>query len=296
MIGRGIVVAGFAWAVALAASAQEPEAADIAQARQLFNEGVEHLHGERWSEACESFARSNALVQTAQTHLNLAVCSDHLGRLLDQSENLRAFIRLAGADVEPARVEQARATVAELEDRIPTVVVRVLAPEDAQLTLTIAGVEVPRATWGNPRPVNPGVVEVRASGPAHVEHVESFELRAGDRLDAEIRPTPRPVPLPEPAAPEPPAPVSAPTTPVADPAPAPSGVRWAWWITASVVLAVGLSVGGYFLFRDDGVSRPSYPPGTRVYEALRLGPQHLSLDAVSSGPPRLHASPRLSRD
>lgn len=168
-------------AVAEAQSARAP--ADVAQARELFAGGVVALQAERWAEACEALTQSVALVETAQTYFNLALCSEHLGRLLEQSEHLRAFVRLAGPEVEPQRVETARRTIASLEHRLPRVVLRV-SGVTAGASVELNGRVVPPAAWAAPRPLSPGRVTVRATAPGAQPF--EWELTVGENETRDI--------------------------------------------------------------------------------------------------------------
>lgn len=241
-------------------------AADVAQARELFRGGVEHLRAERWAEACESLDRSAALVETAPTHLNLALCSGELGRVLDQSEHLRAFLRLAGPDVDPARITEAETTIAAIAERIPTVVPNVNVASDAVLTLIIAGAEIPRAAWGTPRPVNPGAITVRASGAAYLDFSQTVQVREGERIEVEIVPVPRP----EEARP------ADTQTPIIIQAPAVEEPRSRAGLIIALVVSVaviGAGLGTYFALRDPPRQRANWGDDVDgVFEALRIAP------------------------
>ncbi|MCC7536611.1 MAG: hypothetical protein IT379_10380, partial [Deltaproteobacteria bacterium] len=169
-----------------AQSQPTPAPADLAQARELFRQGVDRLRASEWSQACDLLRRSNELVEVAQTHLNLAVCSGMLGRILDQSEHLRAFLRLAGPDIDPERIEEARRTVESLEPRIPRIVVRVRGTPEEGFQVSVDRSVLPRAAWGTPRPVNPGQVRIEARGESYVTFRSTVRVQTGETMEVEV--------------------------------------------------------------------------------------------------------------
>lgn len=252
---------------------EEPSAADVAQARQLFYRGVEALRSSDWTAACDAFERSNALVETAQTHQNLAVCTGELGRLLDQSEHLRAFLRLAGEDVDADRARTARAQLAEIEPRVPRLVVRVQGELPDGAIVRVAGAEVPHAVLGTERPVNPGSVRVEAEAEGYADFARTIEVAEGDRSIVDLSL----VPLPSTAA-------SAGTgAGEGDDTQPDAGVRpqldddeggsvlsspWLWITVGVVVVAAG--VVAIVLLSDSDPDPAQFPDGTSRFEALRF--------------------------
>jgi len=224
--------------VARAQPATSASPADIAQARELFTRGVELLRERRWSEGCEVLERSNALVETAQTHHNLAVCTGELGRLLDQAEHLRAFLRLAGPSVDRSLVDRAQADLEAVTPQIPSIVLAVEPPDARGVEVSVDGEAVSASAWGTPRPVNPGEVVVVAGGDDWFLFNERYELRRGEQRTIDIRLRRRP------------------TLAASDPAPAPEappdggGDDVGVWIAVSAIAAVVLgavAVTTYFL-------------------------------------------------
>ncbi len=233
----------------LSFTAQAQSEADRSQARTLYYEGQEHLNASRWARACDVLAQSNALIETAETHHHLASCSGELGRLLDQSEHLRAFVRMAGPHIDPDKITEANATIATLQPQIPAVVPNVQIASSHILTLTIAGETVPRAAWGSPRPVNPGPVLVRAMGAGYQPFSETVQVQPGERLEVsvELIPTPRPEVTSRSDGP----PIIVQNVLPERDEPQVSRGRPALIVTLVLVLAAGAGVGAYFLLRDN---------------------------------------------
>ena len=248
----------------------QPAPADLAQARELFRQGVDRLRASEWSQACDYLRRSNELVETAQTQLNLAVCSGMLGRILDQSEHLRAFLRLAGPDIDPERIEEARRTVESLEPRIPRIVVRVRGTPDEGFHVRVDRSVLPRAAWGTPRPVNPGQVHVEAEGESYVTFRSTVRVQIGETMEVEV-------PL-----------VARPRTAARDDQRRRDDDRfggrdrdddravtqqWWFWTTIIGVAVIGTGVAVYLATRDDGNETVpvDFPPGTLRFEALTDG-------------------------
>lgn len=179
------VASGMTVAVAEAQTSgpQSASPEDVAQARALFAEGVAQLQNEQWEGACQSLSRSVALVETAQTHFNLAICSEHTARLVEQAEHLRAFVRLAGPEVEPERVASARAAITQIEARLSRLVLRVSGVIEGA-SVEVNGRAVPPAAWSSARPLSPGRVTIRATAPG----AQTFEqeITLGERETREV--------------------------------------------------------------------------------------------------------------
>ncbi|MCA9609144.1 MAG: hypothetical protein KC619_26265 [Myxococcales bacterium] len=250
MTGRAaslLLLGALVLAPALDASAQ-PSAADIAQARSLFATGVGLLRERRWAEGCDALARSNALVETAETHHNLAVCSGELGRVLDQAEHLRAFLRLAGPTIDEGMLSRARADLEAVEPQIPTLVLDVDPPDADDVEIALDGERVPREAWGHPRPVNPGDVVIVATGVPWLAWTDTVTVRHGEQRTVAIELRSRGArdadPLDDPFP-------DAPATP-----PPRGGDDTALWIVvitvAAAVLAGGVLATYFLLTANDG--------------------------------------------
>lgn len=189
LLGSAFAVLAITSVAPARGAAQAP--ADIAQARDSFGRGVAALQAERWEEACSLLEQSVALVETAQARFNLALCSQRLGRLLEQSEHLRAFVRLAGPDVEPARLTQARETINALDWRIPRLTLRVVGLTQ-DVTIEVNGRVVPQAAWSTPRPLSPGLVTIHATSPLAQPFHQEIDLAESEAREVTIELVRRP--------------------------------------------------------------------------------------------------------
>jgi hypothetical protein len=238
-------------------AAQGPSPADIAQARELFQMGVERLNVRDWAGACDSFDQSLALVETAETHFNMAVCAGELGRVLDQSEHLRAYVRLVGGGGDTERVADANLTLERLAQRIPKVVIRVPERAAPGLRIRIGEHEIPRQAWGVPRPVNPGAIAIEAAGGGYISYHQTLQVREGETVDVEISL------VVDPAHGER---VGMTDTPPEEE----GGNEWLIWTGVGVGVA-GVGVALLLLLTQGGEDQavpPEFPPGTVVFEAL----------------------------
>jgi len=268
-VGLVALVAVLGVSPADAQEAEEASPADVAQARELFYRGVELLRGSEWEAACEALARSNALVETPHTRLNLAVCSGEIGRLVEQSEHLRAVLRLGEGELDAERLADARSTLEDLEPRIPRVVVRVVGAVD-DVEVRVDDRIVPPAGWGAERPADPGTVTVHAEAPGYLPFTEEIEIAQGERREVEVRM----VPSPDAAA----ASGADTSGSPADGGDAGDGgaagggaVTGRWWFWAIVgVVVLGGGAATYLALSSGGTAEPEFPPGTPSVEALRL--------------------------
>ncbi len=201
------------------AYAQQRSAADIAQARELFNDGIDRREKGDIAGAIEKLRAAHALAATPITGLELGRTYLAAGRLVEARELFLAVGRLALAAQETARSADARASAAQLAEqtrgRIPRVTIRVTgAPSDA-VTVTVDGHEVPSDALGTPRFVNPGEHAIVAAPASGAPASATVHMQEGESRDVELHVIPAAAPrtqagpsgaaLPDPTTPGPPA-------------------------------------------------------------------------------------------
>jgi hypothetical protein len=137
---------------------------DPATAEALFRDGRRLLDEGHYDEACSKLAESQAQDPASGTLINLALCYEKQGKLATAWAHYRSAAVLARKDGRTDRVAIAEQKNAELEGRVPHLILRAARPRP--------GIE---ARWGNvrmgagafdtPIPVDPGTYEVTVSAP-----------------------------------------------------------------------------------------------------------------------------------
>jgi len=260
------------------AQAQERTAADLAQARELLNEGLAlRDHGDA-AGALEKLRGAHALVHTPITAYEVGQAYAQLGRLVEAREAFLSIARMPPTSQETARSATARAEGArlanQLRSRIPSLRVRVTGASAA--TVTVDGAEVPAEALAAPRLVDPGAHDVLARSPGG-EARAHVEVKEGEERDVELRIVPAaqgPVPVAPAPASGGPAPVTSPEAP--PPAPAPSHTL-AWTLVLGGA-AVGIA-GGALMFVATGQAsqagdrrdHPAYDGAVTLWTASLVG-------------------------
>lgn len=196
------------------AFAQQPSAADVAQARELFNEGLRLRESGDTSGALEKLKVAHALGNTPITGLELAKTYELAGQLVEARETLLAIGRIAVKASETARSSAARSDAArraeELRLRIPSLTVKIAGVTPSSVTVAIDQVSVPLEAL-EARPVNPGPHEVSATSTGGSVAHESIDLKEGESREVEltikpvavaVQPTPTRTPSQDPGTPE----------------------------------------------------------------------------------------------
>src|SRR5687767_3253174 len=127
--------------VPAAVQAQGPSAEELAQARALFEQGLEAARAERWDEARELFERSLAAAPVPTTRFNLAGAEVRSGRLLQGARSYRTFLSEATTGRATRYRAEAQQALAEVEARLAHVAVVAdgLEPNDR---VTLDGEEI----------------------------------------------------------------------------------------------------------------------------------------------------------
>lgn len=107
------------------------DAAQLDQARKLFEEGLAHVEVGNWVEAEQAFRRVLTLRSSPVVTYNLASALARLGRLIESAEMLRAIVR--DNTVDAATRDPAQSLLAEIEPQIGSLTVRVLGDTDGLL-------------------------------------------------------------------------------------------------------------------------------------------------------------------
>jgi hypothetical protein len=131
-----LILAGlFVLTAPLDARAQSATTADhSAEARSLFERGVQLSAQERWGEALDYFQRSRALVERPNTVFNLATTLVRLGRLVEARVALQDYLRISDASRDQATRADAQRMIDNASSAIATLALAV-TPADADVRI-----------------------------------------------------------------------------------------------------------------------------------------------------------------
>jgi hypothetical protein len=172
--------AGLGEGVRLAAA--QPTEAELAAARNLFEEALALEDEGRWADALERVKKVAAVKTTAAVRFHLALCNEKLGHLVAAFNEFGRAEADAAAEGSPdaKRIESnSQKHAAELKARIPTVVLH-MPPGVASVEAKIDGASIEAALFGAPIPLDPGAhsIVVHAEGRAPFE--QSLKLAEGE--------------------------------------------------------------------------------------------------------------------
>src|ERR1700755_936201 len=105
-----------------------PSAEARAEADQLFNDARALVKTKSFAEACDKFARSDALVRTFGTMLNLGDCAVREGRPALAWQDYDEAARLAEHAQTPGPARFARAQATALEPQLWTIIIKIPDP------------------------------------------------------------------------------------------------------------------------------------------------------------------------
>ncbi len=249
-----------AWCVPAAAQVGD---AERSAARELFKEGADLQKVGNFAAALDKFQRAERIYSAPTNVLRIAECEAALGQLVEATESYRAAIRTPLPAGSPAAfqsaIDQAKAELAQVEPRVPKLIVQAAPGTAANPQMQIDGQAVSFALIGVPMPLDPGAHKIRVAvqGFAAFEQEVTLKERETTTVQAALHASsvaalPPPPPLPPvpppaspaatnqpplqappasapqslPALPENPPPTAAPGAPppyLAPPAPPPSG-------------------------------------------------------------------------
>jgi hypothetical protein len=197
-------------AVVHPAFAQSRSGADIAQARELYNDGVHRREQGDLPGAIEKLRAAHALGNTPITGIELGRTYLLAGNLVEAREAFLSVVRIAREPAETARSKSARDESARLAEqvrpRIPSVMIRLTGVPPETVAVTVDGALVPSEALVAPRLVNPGTHEISARSTSGGTANATIELKEGESRDVELKivfatqaPTSPAVPPPAPA-------------------------------------------------------------------------------------------------
>jgi hypothetical protein len=181
------------WAVAMAsaivasvphdARAQDDSAANTAAARRLGSEGFSLADAGKCEEAVDLLRRSEEMHHAVSVLERLGECQVRLGKLVEGTENLRRALReQLPPGASPVFIDaqrRAQRLLAEARPKIARLKVAVTAPTDAEVWVTIDGVNEPAANLNTDRLVDPGDHLVRAGAAGYLNAESKVHLDEG---------------------------------------------------------------------------------------------------------------------
>lgn len=174
-------------AVALAA----PSATDMAQARELLNEGLDLRDKGDASGALEKLRGAHALANTPITGLELGRTYMDLGKLVEARETFLSVARIAPRPDETSHSKTARAESQKLADqlrgRIPSLTVKVTGVPVETVSVAIDGAMVPTDALVAPRLLNPGAHTVSARSTTGGTAETQVTLKEGETREVELK-------------------------------------------------------------------------------------------------------------
>lgn len=179
----------FVASLSLAAPAFAQSDADRATARSLGQEGQTALDAKDYAKAADLFERAEKLFHAPTLMLGKARAYVGVKRLVEAQETYNRMVREGvppnAPDAFKKAVEDAKREVAELEPRVPSVVITVAGPPEP--TVTVDGKPVPVAALGVKRAIDPGPHEVVASSPGWKEARAKVDVKEGQSPKVELK-------------------------------------------------------------------------------------------------------------
>lgn len=160
-----------------------------AEAEELFQQGRAALQARDFATACARFSASLALERAVGTLISLAQCEEASGHLAGARQHWQEAGDLADATNDRLnRGLVARKKVAELDPRVPRIVVRLAAGAPQDTTVARDDVMLGAGAFGVSLPVDPGghVLTVAARG--HEARKYPVTAAEGEKVVVEVEP------------------------------------------------------------------------------------------------------------
>lgn len=166
-------------AFAMVPSARAQSASDKAAAESLFDEGKKLMASKKYAEACPKFEQSQKLDPGVGTLGSLGQCYEALGRTASAWATYREAAAAAAAQGQTGREKYARDKAAALQPKLSRMTILVPSTSDVPgLDVRRDGEQIPRAVWGTPLPVDPGLHTIEAYAPGKKKWTTGVEVGA----------------------------------------------------------------------------------------------------------------------
>lgn len=172
-----------ACAAALASSAgptwAQPTQQQLSEARTLANQGRSALLQKKFADAIDPLRQAVAIDPSPQIKLDLARALDGAGKLVEASTILHELEASPDKQIQAS----AKGLVAEIEGRIPWIMVKVHGPKEGEATILIDGKETDASFEV---PIDPGDHVVRAEAEGWKPSEKQASLGNGEHLELEL--------------------------------------------------------------------------------------------------------------
>jgi hypothetical protein len=172
----------------------EPSDAQLRAARDLFTAAERDEDGARWADALDKLQRVAQVRLTAGVRYHIALCEDHLGRLVLALADYSAAEEQARADGAQDVLRLVGPQLAALGPRVPRLTIRLL-PEVSGAQVKLDGTPIGRDAVGTQIPVDPGEHRAEATSPGRPAAAANVVLHEGETTSVDLR-----IPEPSPAA------------------------------------------------------------------------------------------------
>jgi hypothetical protein len=199
--------------------------AERAGARELFKEGDQLQRAGHFAEALDKFQRAQQVFAAPTNVLRIAECDAALGRLVESAEAYREVLRSPLPAGSPpafqAAVDQAKAELAQVEPRVPRLVVQVQPASVQSPQMQIDGQNVSGALLGEPISLDAGSHKIAVLAPGYAATEQQVDLKEHDSKTIALTLNPSPEATAPTSATPPPPPVVGATPPAPPPIVAP---------------------------------------------------------------------------
>lgn len=207
-----------------------PSESDRVTARALLVEGRKKLDAGDALGALDFFTKAHSIMHVPTTGLDVARAQEALGRLVEARATAVEVTQMpvmrgenqAFADARKAATEK----IAQLDKRIPSLVLRIDGAPGEALVATIDAIRLPTAELSSPQKLNPGPHEIVIKAPEYPTVRRTVTLKDGEAEPVEV-------------------PVTLVSEAVVGPAGAPADMAWRRWaiLGAGGAAVAGLGVG-----------------------------------------------------
>lgn len=162
---------------------------DPAAAEALYLSGRKLIGEENWTEGCEKFRASMELNPAVSTLINIAMCSEHEGKLTQALVEYRRASQLNQDTLGEERKRKLEQVVKEgitaLEQRLSRVQL-VVANRPTGIEIQRDGMSLPIATIGETIPLDPGEHVFVVTAPGYRKEEKKVALKEGETQKIEL--------------------------------------------------------------------------------------------------------------